>query len=72
MSKVGQFMTRLSEAYWRAVRAVEKRDVIRATLKHQHAHEKHIRTRGRRTLKESDKVMKDLRRPPDTPPWEKE
>jgi hypothetical protein len=69
-------MSRISDAYWRAVRRAEARiaqqDRVREALKRKHAYEAHVRKRGKAQLREMDKTMQELRRPSDTPPWEKE
>lgn len=65
-------MSRLSEAYWRAVRRVEQRDAINAQLKRQRQTRKAIAAKRAVKYREIDKQMAELRRPPDTPPWEKE
>jgi hypothetical protein len=72
----GKRMSRFSDAYWRAVRRakarIEQQDRVREALKRKHAYEAHVRARGKQTFKESDKIMRELRRPSDTPPWEKD
>jgi len=65
-------MSRFSDAYWRAVRRVEQQDSVRAALAHKQAHQKHITAQRKAQYKTIDAQMKDLRRPSDTPPWEKE
>jgi hypothetical protein len=65
-------MSRISEWYWSARHRVEKRDAINQTLKRQHKTQAEIKARRAAKYREIDAQMKELRRPADNPPWEKE
>lgn len=65
-------MSRLSDWYFSARKRIEKQDEIHRSLRMQRDAQKKQLQRMRETGKKVHAQMRELRRPSDTPPWEKE
>ena len=64
-------MSKLSDWYLNARVRLERQAYVKEALAHQHAHEQDMRKKRKAQYKDIDKTMQEMRRPDDTPPWEK-
>lgn len=67
-------MSRFSDWYLNARARIAQQERVQTALTRQQEHEQHMRKKRKQRkeqYKEIDKTMREMRRPDDTPPWEK-